>query len=207
MALCQTVGVQELHGDFIFYCKNFTVNHVLIIILCSYNAIKSQMLNGNLAQSSRTTHIIAATEAGLLTLAITNPIWVVKTRMCLQYGDLPHVDLPSSKQYTGMFDAFYKVYKHEGRQGLYKGFVPGIFGCIHGALQFMAYEELKQMYIKRYQLEPNEELGTVAYLSFAALSKLFAASVTYPYQVIRARLQDQHTSYNGILDVFRRTWR
>lgn len=41
----------------------------------------------------------------------------------------------------------------------------------------------------------------------AALSKIFAVATTYPYQVVRARLQDQHNSYNGVVDVIRRTWR
>lgn len=41
----------------------------------------------------------------------------------------------------------------------------------------------------------------------AALSKLFAVATTYPYQVVRARLQDQHNKYNGIIDVITRTWR
>lgn len=41
----------------------------------------------------------------------------------------------------------------------------------------------------------------------AALSKIFAVVTTYPYQVVRARLQDQHNIYSGVLDVVRRTWR
>ncbi|KFM69780.1 Mitochondrial folate transporter/carrier, partial [Stegodyphus mimosarum] len=80
-------------------------------------------------------------------------------------------------------------------------------GVSHGALQFMAYEEMKKKYISYYQLPVDDKLGTNQYLSFAALSKLFAASVTYPYQVIRARLQDQYKEYSGVLEVIKRTWR
>lgn len=152
-------------------------------------------------------HMLAAAEAGMLTLALTNPIWVVKTRLCLQYGNLDAMALPAYKRYHGMFDAFKKVYRYEGFQGFYKGFVPGIFGVSHGAIQFMAYEHLKTKYLERYNLPVETKLGTVQYLSMAALSKLFAASITYPYQVVRARLQDQHTTYTGLLDVVRRTWR
>lgn len=45
------------------------------------------------------------------------------------------------------------------------------------------------------------------YITFAAISKIFAASITYPYQVVRSRLQDQHRNYSGVLDVVRQTWR
>ena len=45
------------------------------------------------------------------------------------------------------------------------------------------------------------------YLLFAAVSKTIAVCSTYPYQVVRARLQDQHRSYTGIADVIRQTWR
>ncbi len=49
--------------------------------------------------------------------------------------------------------------------------------------------------------------GTLEYLFFAAVSKLIAAVTTYPYQVVRARLQDQNSSYTGALNCVRQTFR
>lgn len=121
-----------------------------------------------------------------------------------------------------------------------QGFVPGLFGTSHGALQFMAYEELKRDYNKYRNMHSDAKLASaketvfklhyrclkkptlttamaschlfpvqnpLEYITMAALSKIFAVATTYPYQVIRARLQDQHTSYKGAVDVIQRTWR
>ena len=49
--------------------------------------------------------------------------------------------------------------------------------------------------------------GATEYLCFAALSKIVAAVVTYPYQVVRARLQDTQCAYEGAVDCVRKTWR
>ncbi|TWW79644.1 mitochondrial folate transporter/carrier-like [Takifugu flavidus] len=167
-----------------------------------YNAIKGYIKEGRQTELSATEHLVSAAQAGILTLTLTNPIWVTKTRLVLQYS----ADC-TSKQYKGMFDALAKIYRHEGVPGLYRGFVPGLFGTSHGALQFMAYEELKRDY-NRYKNVPSDtKLNSLEYITMAALSKIFAVATTYPYQVVRARLQDQHNSYNGVLDVISRTWR
>ena len=49
--------------------------------------------------------------------------------------------------------------------------------------------------------------GTLEYLTGAAISKLIAAVATYPYQVVRARLQDQQSNYSGALNCVRQTFR
>jgi len=173
-----------------------------------YNVIKSEMQNGDATIAlGPALHMLAAAEAGIATLVLTNPIWVVKTRLCLQYGHVPDARLSESKHYRGMVDALVKTYRYEGIRGLYKGFVPGVFGVSHGALQFCAYEEMKNSYNNYRKMPIDTKLSTVEYLTFAALSKLLAATATYPYQVVRARLQDQYSAYNGVLDVIRQTWR
>ncbi|GAU87901.1 hypothetical protein RvY_00689 [Ramazzottius varieornatus] len=173
-----------------------------------YNMTKDWMstkADGTAQELGPGQHMLAAANAGILTLIPTNPIWVVKTRMCLQYNKA--LDIPPEKQYKGMIDCFRKVYVHEGIKGLYKGFVPGMFGVSHGAVQFMVYEQLKRFANRQKKAGDEAKLGTFEYLSYAAISKLVAATTTYPYQVVRARIQDQHKHYNGIFDVIKRTWR
>lgn len=173
-----------------------------------YNALKAYTQGDSTEPLSAGQHMIAAGQSGILTLCLTNPIWVVKTRLCLQYEGLnQNVGEVHVKKYRGMTDALWKVYRFEGVRGLYKGFVPGLFGVSHGALQFMAYEELKKQYTSYMSLPATAQLGAMEYICFAALSKMFAVVTTYPYQVIRSRLQDQHSQYNGVWDTILRTVR
>ena len=67
-------------------------------------------------------HMVAAAEAGILTLVMTNPIWVIKTRLCLQYDSCRSTAVAenSMTKYTGMVDAFSKIYQTEGVRGLYR---------------------------------------------------------------------------------------
>jgi solute carrier family 25 (mitochondrial folate transporter), member 32 len=63
--------------------------------------------------------------------------------LCLQYGP---ESVQGVKSYSGMVNALSSIYKQEGVRGLYRGFIPGMFGVSHGALQFMTYEEMKNAY-------------------------------------------------------------
>lgn len=95
------------------------------MIDCSYNTIK-QWIQGDNAHIplGPCMHMAAAAEAGILTLAITNPIWVVKTRLCLQYtsAELPagSSNVANGAYYKGMVDGLQKIYRQEGVRGLYR---------------------------------------------------------------------------------------
>lgn len=93
------------------------IKSFLFLVIYSYNSIKTWTQKGNTTTPlGPTMHMIAAAEAGILTLVMTNPIWVVKTRLCLQYGH--ESNLPQNR-YNGMFDALAKIYRAEGVRGLY----------------------------------------------------------------------------------------
>lgn len=120
---------------------------------------------------------------------MTNPFWVVKTRMCTTTRYTPDA-------YTGLWDGLKRLAREEGIRGLYRGMVPAIFGVSHGAIQFMAYEEMKKWrndIRKEDGVSPKEEqdakLNNTEYLVMAASSKVLATVTTYPYQVLRSRLQ------------------
>ena len=70
----------------------------------------------------------------------------------------------------------------------------------------MAYEQLK---IYRGQRIGQEELSASDYLILSGLAKVFAGSITYPYQVVRSRLQmyNADSAYSGARDVVRQVLR
>ncbi|KAJ1350477.1 hypothetical protein KIN20_006273 [Parelaphostrongylus tenuis] len=90
------------------------------------------------------------------------------------------------KKYSGMLECLYKIFKEEGVRGLYKGFIPGLFGTTHGALQFMLYNRLKAWRCEMLGLTWDAPLNSQDYLVFSAVSKTIATTVTFPYQCFNA---------------------
>ncbi|KAJ1981509.1 mitochondrial FAD carrier protein flx1 [Dimargaris xerosporica] len=148
-------------------------------------------------------HMVAAAEAGALTQLCTNPLWVVKTRMCT-------TSRAAQGAYRGLWDGLVSIARHEGIRGLYRGLVPGLIGVSHGSLQFMAYEEMKKWRAQAHPgNNPSESLSALEYMVMAASSKTFATVGTYPYQVVRTRLQNQVTAlqYHGVVDTVIKVYR
>ena len=90
--------------------------------------------------------------------------------------------------------------RHDGVGGFYRGLLPSLFGVSHGAVQFMIYEQMKN---QKSNLNKGETLQNRDYLLFSGLSKILAGTLTYPYQVIRSRLQahEAEKMYRGTSDV------
>jgi len=112
--------------------------------------------------------------------------------------------------YRGIAHGCQEIMRTEGLKGFYRGLLPSLIGVSHGAIQFVAYEQLK---IRRSKMltEQGDAMGELTnfdYLTLSAVSKIFAGSITYPYQVVRSRLQtyDAERTYRGTVDVVRQVW-
>eukprot|EP00949_MAST-11_sp_MAST-11-sp1_P004535 g4535.t1 len=152
--------------------------------------------------------LLCSCQAGAMTVMLTNPVWLVKTRMQLQVARSERIRLglpeTSSRHYKGLVHALREIVRNEGPQGLYRGIVPALLLVSHGALQFVAYEKLKEIATD----SGRREMAIWQPLFLGAMSKIFASTTTYPYQVIKSRLQrhllDGEEPYKGTLDCARR---
>jgi len=108
--------------------------------------------------------------------------------------------------YRSISHGVLEIMRNEGIKGFWRGLVPSLFGISHGAVQFAAYENLKNW--RGAQRGDKSKLSNLDYLLLSGASKIFAGSITYPYQVVRVRLQtyDAEQAYRGAGDAIRQIW-
>jgi solute carrier family 25 folate transporter 32 len=136
--------------------------------------------------------------AGGSSTMVTNPIWVIKTRLMSQASrKSTSNDARAPWHYQSTFDAARKMYRTEGFLSFYSGLTPALLGLTHVAVQFPAYEYLKTKFTGQgmgMSDEGDRKSHWVGILSASVLSKIMASSATYPHEVIRTRLQTQQRS-------------
>jgi solute carrier family 25 folate transporter 32 len=120
--------------------------------------------------------------SGTFMVVLTNPIWLIKTRMQLQMSRASkqqqhaHVKPP----YKNMLDAGQTIVREEGLWALYKGAGPAFLLTSHGGVQFVVYEFLKNHFnYKRASRQENLDRSvgqrfelSMGYLSLGATAKL-----------------------------------
>lgn len=161
------------------------------IYFSTYAKTKHLLVDGDGGREGAKVHLLAAAAAGIATATATNPIWLIKTRMQLQQTH--------HRIYASSWDCLKKVLRQEGVRGLYKGLSASYLGVAEGTIQWVLYERLKRQ-LKAQQsstaLARDDSHNWLSYFLAAAGSKLFAATLTYPHEVLRTRLREQTASVN-----------
>ncbi|KAL9327086.1 hypothetical protein ACSQ67_007731 [Phaseolus vulgaris] len=201
--IARSEGLRGLYAGFLPGVLGSTISWGLYFFF--YDQAKQRYARNREGKLSPGLHLASAAEAGGLVSLCTNPVWLVKTRLQLQ------TPLHQTRPYSGIYDAFKTILREEGFSALYKGIVPGLFLVSHGAIQFTAYEELRKITVdfrsKRSTVRnqnPDKLLSSVDYAVLGATSKLAAILLTYPFQVMRSRLQ-QRPSGDGV-PRYKDTW-
>lgn len=133
-------------------------------------------------------HFTASCMAGACMVALTNPLWLIKTRLQLQNSRFLQQQLSNPEKtasikppYKGLSHAAYTIVKEEGFLALYKGSIPALMLVSHGGIQFVSYEFLKSKFARpEWKKSSGKDGGTIAerlrdsfgYLVMGAASKL-----------------------------------
>jgi len=163
---------------------------------------------------SMLTSLLIAALAGCANVLLTNPIWVVVTRMQLSkrtaamlaaaslstisssssISSTPDAALAIVSQY-GVLETVKDLYNEAGLLGMWKGVLPTLIMVSNPSIQFMIYESLlKRLTAKCTANEQGlKHVSAIQVFLLGAIAKLGATVLTYPLLVVKSRLQAKQT--------------
>ncbi|KAI9789735.1 MAG: hypothetical protein M1835_001460 [Candelina submexicana] len=128
--------------------------------------------------------ILAGALAGSATVLITNPIWVINTRMTARQNESDEKGLPGGRprKAPSTLGTLISLFRDEGPMALFSGVLPALVLVINPILQYTIFEQLRNALEKRRRVTPTDAF----YLG--AIGKLMATSITYPYITVKSRM-------------------
>lgn len=142
--------------------------------------------------------MLAGALAGSATVLITNPIWVVNTRMTARkrsaasnaaskdtpsYAEAAAPE-PSPPARTSTMAEIKALLKEGGLKAFFAGVLPALVLVINPILQYTIFEQLKNAMERR-----NKKSITPTNAFFlGAIGKLAATGITYPYITVKSRM-------------------
>lgn len=155
--------------------------------------------------------------AGCAVVLATHPIWTVNVSFCLNcVGKVGHLKLviiqtrltvkkgvegdEKASQATAL-SVGAQILKTEGITGLYAGVKAALVLVINPIIQYTVFEQVKN------KVSKHKTPGNLDFFLMGALSKLCATAITYPYIVIKSRMQVSQQGdeqYDSILDGFKK---
>lgn len=148
--------------------------------------------------------VLASTEASILATLLTQPIWVIKTRMLLNLNR--HIS-----EWKNFKTQTLQIHKQHGLHGFLKGLQLSLILSFSGVVQMYVYEGAKLLYDRlNIPVSPLDEKHFVC----GSLSKIFSVLLSYPITTMRTRIQqnqfvgsEKKQKYSGVGELFLRTAR
>uniref|UniRef100_A0A158Q7X1 Calcium-binding mitochondrial carrier protein SCaMC-1 n=1 Tax=Elaeophora elaphi TaxID=1147741 RepID=A0A158Q7X1_9BILA len=123
--------------------------------------------------------LAAGSAAGVVSQTVVYPLEVLKTRLALRRSD---------QLESGLVDLAAKMYRNEGFSSFYKGVVPNLIGIIpYAGIDLAVYETLKSYYLSNCNAHPLRDV--IAFPICGACSSICATLASYPFALVRTRLQ------------------
>ena len=130
-----------------------------------------------------TSYFGASALAGITTSVITNPLWVLKTRILATPRGV-------TGSYVSMADAIRFILRDEGIATFWRGTIPSLFLVLQASIQFSIYDQLNDSLVTASATEASSsDLSSWQYIYASAVSKTASMCLLYPAQVLRTRLQ------------------
>lgn len=162
--------------------------------MLTYDRIK-ELVCRNPQNPSVSDRYFAGAVAGLFSQFLIYPLDFIKTKLALS----EHLE------YKGIVDVAKTVYRREGVKGFYRGVSASLIGVVpYSSLDLGTFNTLKDLYIRYYSDAPSA--FTLLYCGM--ISGIFSQTCTYPFNLVRTRLQNQEPGdemFKGMRDCFRKT--
>lgn len=161
------------------------------IYFWSYSTTKKG-LNRRLPKPNRDTpfvHVVSAASAGFVSSCLTNPIWLVKTRLQLDRS-----------RAGGVASVIKNIYSEQGIRGFWKGVTASWWGISETIIHFVIYEFLKKSLAEYQQKKKGSDKTMMDFAGFmlcGATSKTCATCVAYPHEVARTRMRESGRKYRS----------
>ncbi|CAO3675929.1 unnamed protein product [Rhizopus stolonifer] len=160
-----------------------------------YEAVKAifEKTKGKGKPMSTSESMISGALAGCAVVLATHPIWTVNTRLTVRKG--------AEEKKSNALSEGLSILKKEGLSGLYAGVGAALVLVINPIIQYTVFEQAKN------KLSKVKRLGNLDFFLLGAFSKLCATAITYPYIVIKSRMQVSQQGdekYQSILDGFKK---
>ena len=189
---------------------NFLIGYEWTRAFFQRAALRRQRVSANLTTVES---IIAGAIAGSATVLITNPIWVINTRMTARSSPPSSTSsspdssgtLPAPATASGVSESQPKskpsppstlstllaLLREEGPSALFAGVLPALVLVINPILQYTIFEQLRLLLAARRSASRSSGsrlIGARDVFVLGALGKLLATALTYPYITVKSRM-------------------